>query len=317
MVANWTVYLCLVEMNVIFYFIKQVSWRGFLYLFHALRSIIWYLNGTYSTIYRNQRHNRYKGTVQCLRILWKRKFLFDFDDYTEHDNFLLLHDSWVDPEYVLQDHVTLFFIDKDEALFVECPPDVIVSSLKCNAFMRDAQFEHANRVLSMPIHIFNKLTEKLGNPAGDVIFLTNTSWCGSTLLCQIFGDMPRAVAFSEPMCTNALTALEHKIPSYEYGKITRNLVRFLCKPLSFCPECLCWVIKLPFNQTWHVPHMVDAFPEGKHIFIYRDGLPTCKVRKFLYFQIFIFGDSFIYLCCAMVNFSGNFDLIHYISNSCQ
>jgi hypothetical protein len=61
-------------------------------------------------------------------------------------NFLLVHHSWEDANYVLSDTVSLYYITKDEAVFVECAPKVNVTSSHFSPFMRIAQFRHAKKV---------------------------------------------------------------------------------------------------------------------------------------------------------------------------
>ena len=39
-------------------------------------------------------------------------------------DFISTHESFTSPEYVLQDHISLFFISGENAVFAECPPGV-------------------------------------------------------------------------------------------------------------------------------------------------------------------------------------------------
>ena len=207
------------------------------------------------------------------------------------DNFLLVHDSWLDPEHVLDDTVTLYYITKDEAVFVQCSPEVDVTSSNYSPFMRLSQFRHATKVLVMPIHVFQKLAEEVGDPKGQLLFVSNVARCGSTLLCQIFEESKQSIAFSEPDSINALTQFRGQmvngVPSKEYDTIVRNIVRMLCKPVKRMPDCALWVIKMTQPTMTHVPYLAEAFPGCKNLFIYRDGMPVAKVSVDLQFIVYM------------------------------
>ena len=53
------------------------------------------------------------------------------------------------------------------------------------SFIRDAQMEFCQRLIVVPLSTFHRLAEEIGDPQGELIFLFNTSRCGSTLLTQV------------------------------------------------------------------------------------------------------------------------------------
>ena len=56
-------------------------------------------------------------------------------------NFLTTHAGFVSPSYVLQDNVTLYYLTKSAAVFVETREDVDIHHSDTGSFMRAAQFD--------------------------------------------------------------------------------------------------------------------------------------------------------------------------------
>lgn len=57
----------------------------------------------------------------------------------------------------------------------------------------------------MPIESFLTLADQVGDPVGKLVILSNTGRCGSTLLTQVFEDLPHTVTLSEPEVLMAFT----------------------------------------------------------------------------------------------------------------
>lgn len=63
------------------------------------------------------------------------------------------------------------------------------------------QYVHAKSIITVPLDVFNKMMEERAAlvDSKQLILLSNTGRCGSTLLTQLFEDMvPGTVAISEP-----------------------------------------------------------------------------------------------------------------------
>ena len=52
-------------------------------------------------------------------------------------------------------------------------------------FICYAQMEFCQRLIVVPLSTFHRLSELIGDPQGELIFLFNTARCGSTLLAQV------------------------------------------------------------------------------------------------------------------------------------
>jgi len=56
---------------------------------------------------------------------------------------------------------------------------------KYGSFIRTAQLKYAARLIVVPLTTFHRLSEVIGDPRGELIFLFHTGRCGSTLLTQV------------------------------------------------------------------------------------------------------------------------------------
>lgn len=113
---------------------------------------------------------------------------------------------------------------------MESDEDIDVAHSDNGSFIRTAQFERARRIVISPIDAFHKLAEEVGDPKGELIFVTNTARCGSTLINQIFEETEVCIGFSEPDALNAIATYKDKLPQEELDMLIRNCIRMQCKP---------------------------------------------------------------------------------------
>ena len=130
-------------------------------------------------------------------------------------NFITTHHSFENPRYVLKKNVTLYYVTRTQAVFVETDPKIDAPHSDNGAFIRVAQFLNARRIITMPIASFHRLADSVGDPRGRIIFLSSTSRCGSTLLSQVFEETDRVLSFSEPDALNAIGLYEGRMPQDE------------------------------------------------------------------------------------------------------
>ncbi len=128
---------------------------------------------------------------------------------------------------------------------------------------------YAKRVIILPITAFHQLADQLGDPQGDLIFVGNTSRCGSTLLCQIYEETGKCVAFSEPDVIKTITK------SGDFDSLAISTMRMLCKPRLSNPDV--YVIKMagPAMIQCLLP-LHRAYPRAKLLFMYRDGVTVAQ-----------------------------------------
>jgi len=56
---------------------------------------------------------------------------------------------------------------------------------KYHPFMHSAQTQFCRRLIVVPLTTFHRLSELIGDPQGELIFVFHTARCGSTLLTQV------------------------------------------------------------------------------------------------------------------------------------
>ena len=251
-----------------------IVWFFFLFIrlcYNLMQSFHWQWSGTFMHLSKTRRPDSYKETVQLLRVLLRYKV-----DNTlqppDLNNFILAHYDWVDPEYILRDNVSLYCIYENEAVFVECFQGYDPHR---HAFFTIGQYEFAKNVLIMPLHIFQKMADKVGNPAGNIVYIAMTSRCGSTLICDALSQTGKCVVLSEPF-TNVLSHIEKNLPEADFDKLVGDQMRILCKPLKSTGKNATYVIKMspPVNNA--IPYLNKVFKPSKNIFMYRNGLPVVK-----------------------------------------
>ena len=111
-------------------------------LYSMIQGIYWVLNGTYWGLWRSRRPGNEYGSAQLLDVIYRYKLDLVLEASGAH-NFLTTHAGFVNPSYVLQDNVTLYYVTATQAVFVETKEGLDVSHSDHGAFIRVAQFENA------------------------------------------------------------------------------------------------------------------------------------------------------------------------------
>ena len=252
---------------------RNALWNMGRGLFNLMRAISWLFTCTFCRVRQNRRPSAYDKTAH-VQTVWARHKLDLVLQPSGPENFITVHDSFQDPDYVLKENVTLYYVTKDEAVFVEVEQGVDVSSGHHAAFVRIAQFQKARKIIVLPIHVFHQLAEKVGHPKGKLIIVSNTSRCGSTLLTQVFEETGSAIALSEPDAMNALTMLRGVVSDDELERVIRHSVNMLCKPIS--RDIKAYVLKLTAPTMAATPYLDKLYPDAYHLFMYRDGLKVAQ-----------------------------------------
>jgi hypothetical protein len=233
-----------------------------------LQSVAWRINGVHAQ--KMKMNENGEQCVELLDIVWKYKPDSVMVPSSVSD-FITTHNAFVRPDYILQDHVTLYALTDSEAIFVESDPGVDVTHSSTHFFMYSAQYLHAKRIIRMPLAVLKRLSTELGNPRGTMLFLSSTGRCGSTLFCQMFEQTGRSVCFSEP----SIFAMGHSLSDAEYKAGMKAALRVLCKPWKN-RDVDVYVIKTPAYCTNMVPLFCELFPDSQHLFMYRDGVKVAK-----------------------------------------
>lgn len=247
---------------------------------HAMRDAIWWLNGTHAAILKSRTDTNGGQCVQVCSIWGRYK-----TDTIAHDNFLtdfiLHHDRFEEPKYIMKWEISLYCITPREFVFVQCLEGDTAWDVKDFGFSRDAQHKKAIRVLLLPIHAAHRLaTEFRGRPKQKLIFILNTTRCGSTLACQMFQDTDRCVAYSEPAVFNTLLR-DHFNPHHsdpEAERLIKTAVILLCKPSAAkgtTTPLEIHALKLQPTSIPMIPLLTKLFPHSPCVFLYRDIKAIC------------------------------------------
>ena len=285
---------------VLWFSLKILSWFTFRAFFQLFRHVAWIFRGVSSQARRNLSAKHLHGVAHVQRI----RYRFKIDPMIQPaslNNFVTTHERFADADYVMKPNVTLYTLTNDSAVFVEAGNDEDATSSKHSSFFRIAQFQLAQRLIIIPLHAFHTLARDVTAPEERLIFLTNTSRCGSTLLTQVFEETGKSIAISEPDAMYAISVLMEKNPDQDFSDLCISTVRMLCKPVS--PEKNIYVIKLSQQTICLTPVLVQLFPKSKHLFMYRNGLKVAqsvaKLMRSLPYLEFIFQFAH-YSCCMNV-----------------
>ena len=222
----------------------------------------------------------YERSATIHRILWKRKWI-EVAECTPGD-FLTWPISNIHPKYILNRNVSLYAITKDVAVFVETPECIDIHRSDVHPFLYMAQFVQCKRVITIPIQFFHRLAGEIGDPSCQVILLSNTGRCGSTIVGQIIESVPGTLLMSEP---DALTNLAYMrvarvLTNDEQDKWLQSVIRVICKPHD--PNTVRICIKPRFAAMIQMKSLFRLFPDMNQMFLYRNSLET--ISSFLNFS---------------------------------
>ena len=254
--------------------LRCLCFLGFRWIFGRFQAVCWLVTGTYSTRRLISSSEDVTKSAHVLDIWWRCR-LSPFGLPNSLVDFITVHNRFDEPSIVLHDNVTIYALSAEHALFVETDRDVDVTNSKFGSFMNISQFMYAKRVIVLPIRAVYQLADQLGDPQGRLVFLGNTTRCGSTLLCQIYEETGKCAAFSEPGVIKQLLAEHSKLGELEFNKLAVSTMRMLCKPTSSKPDC--YVIKIagPAMAQILLP-LHKIYSGAKLMFMYRDGLKVAK-----------------------------------------
>ena len=51
--------------------------------------------------------------------------------------------------------------------------------------IRENQKNYCSKLIVVPLSVFHRMAESIGDPKGEVVFVFNTGRCGSTLLTKV------------------------------------------------------------------------------------------------------------------------------------
>ncbi len=225
---------------------------------------------------REKAANQYEHSAHVVRIVWRAKH-HSFRT-SQLNNFLLVHEEYVEPEYVLKHrNIMLMAVEKDYALFsVFGPHDDIFESEKHPNLCR-ALYMHATKLVVVPIRSFHKMADELGDPKVPVTWLAMTARCGSTLLVQMMNKVPGTRTLGEPIATlnTDELLLRGEINKDESLRLLKSGIRLLFK-LEPNSEVQRFFVKPNGRNAPQLPDIAQLFPQIKMVFNTRHPIPSLK-----------------------------------------
>jgi len=178
-------------------------------IFTTVQRVYWELNGTARQLRQATDPQHYKRAAHVLDVVMARNFCEMQNNCV--DDFLCVHNRFEDPQYVIDnEHVTLLTINDQNAVFgVARDKGMRLWKTEFNSFMRLAQPIYCNQLILVPLSVFHRMADTIGDPKAEMIFIFNTARCGSTLLTQIMEYTGRCVSVSEPDAPN-LVATQYR-----------------------------------------------------------------------------------------------------------
>jgi hypothetical protein len=212
-------------------------------------------------------------------------------DYTTPDHFTLDAGTPTDPERLVNEvGWTPYCLDDSNrrVLFVDMPPDTDLSK---KAFVYDAQFRLATRVLAVPYDQLEHAAA-LVVPPPNLIFVFSTGRCGSTLLNHILNGVESVHCLSETDIHSNLSLLRGQQPERD-----AELALILKSCTLLWSQTATWAGASTFGSKFRsqavaiMDLFAEAFPDARHIFMYREGVAWAQ-SFYRYLRRFGYPDGF-------------------------
>lgn len=186
----------------------------------------------------------------------------------------------IDLTVVEKPNITLYCLDPIErrAIFVETPINIDLSQ---PPFYYLAQYEHAEKLIAVPLEELSKLVARIDR-IEQLIAIYSVGRCGSTLLSKVFNRLDTVLSLSEPDVFSQIVGLRNGDRSND-EEIMELLKVCICLLAKQKPQKLsCCAIKLRGIGIGLGDLIARAFPDAKSIFLYRNAEDVIKssIRSF-------------------------------------
>ncbi len=184
------------------------------------------------------------------------------------DNFTTTPDGSIDAAQILANPaVSIYCLDHEsrQAILVELPPNIDLAQAP---FYYQAQFDHAQRLIAVPYAEFHQLADQIPLDLARLIVIHNIGRCGSTLLSNAFNQVDAVISFSEPDVFANFVALRHEDRS-ELMRLLQSCLRFTFRP-AVVGGASTYSLKFRNQCVDIIDLYVEAFPQAKHLFLYRN-----------------------------------------------
>lgn len=283
-------------------------------VFVTVQQIVWRFNGTARLVDEARRPENYGRSAQILDIV--THYHFDILHTFAFENFICTHNRFESPSYILEnDHISLLTVNDRDAIFVEAKKqDMLHWKSEHSPYIRNGQLENSRRLIVVPLSVFHRMSEELGDPKGQLIFLFNAGQSGSTLLSHMMEYTGVCVAISEPDAPNILaTRYRRRGDSKELREVTQDTIRFLCRPYKSVQQPVAYVLTISSISAYAAPLFTGIFPDSRCLYVYRDPVKmaqsVCRATRYMpsFALVYILGKysaRFTEMAFNLIGFAG-------------
>ncbi|XP_067948939.1 uncharacterized protein [Watersipora subatra] len=266
-----------------------------LYFWNAVVAIIWRLNGTSKRVFETMNCDA-ENPAQVLRIVWKNPYAFAATPKT----YFTVHERFAPVDIVLNKRIHLFSLTSKSATFMELDCDLF--NVKEHPLTVLTQTNHAIRLIILPIKPFNDLVDSINVGDRNVVWMFNTTRCGSTAWVQVFNSLPGWTVYSEPL------PMMYSIPFGDHGYssaesfskspiFTQFAVSIIKLYIRQAPKGGSVFWKATIYEEYLIETIANYFPHHKMLAAYRESFPSITS----FFRTFN-NDGYIhYLCEIFLN----------------
>ena len=200
----------------------------------------------------------------------------------------------------------LMGINKRYAVFSMCKENINVFNHKVGPFLYINQFNYCTHLIRVPLISFIRLGEQVEDlpTKCKFVLLSNVGRCGSTLLTQLFEEMPNSVAISEP---EVLMEFSHEKTFDSFSDQQRYIlleacIRFLfrsAKQSKATNVIENFLIKPKAHGVSIAKELCNLYPNINHLYMYRHPAEYVRSIRSLYHSLF---PAFVYKLLSIPTF---------------
>ena len=176
----------------------------------------------------------------------------------------------IDSKIILEPNISLYCLNPENqgAIFVETPLDIDLSQAP---FFYHAQYDHAQKLISVPLTELRQLIEQI-EPIPNLVMIYSVGRCGSTLLSKVLNQVDNVLSLSEPDVFSQIVGMRNPDGSNndEIAELLKLCIYFVSKP-TIKGKSSCCVIKFRSFCVELGELIHSVIPNSKAIFLYRNA----------------------------------------------
>lgn len=138
-----------------------------------------------------------------------------------------------------------------------------------SSFYFVTQYHRAEQLLKVPLTELAALTDALPDPPVAIIY--SMGRCGTTLASRALNESPLAWSLSEPEVFNHQSLILPPDSPVRCADLVRMLIRLIFAQRAR-REATTLALKLRSQSTFHMQQFIDARPDARAVFMYRDAI---------------------------------------------